>query len=269
MRRRRALSMVRIFRAWIAMIGLTLVCQAPGLAASAAPVVALPALIVRLLPGTDPSILHDLERVRLAKGPEPVTLQLDLAHKRVLDASGQIVAGPDSVRTLYLQSVVDKWRYVASLGALAHAHPQELRSEWGYQAGTPHAAPRPWVAGTKATFLVPHVPPQRQLLLFGIGPSGDIYYLRTGNVESAGVPSDTMFTWATAVPPFGAEHIVAVTTTDPQGISELRTWIAENSAAHGVIDTQGEVLRQIQALKDVRIGLLASYTCQTAPECVP
>jgi len=251
------------------MVGLALVCQAPGSAAAAGPVVPLRPLIVRLLPGTDPSILRDLERVRLAKGAEPVTLQLDMAHKRVLNATGQIVAGPDSVRALYLQSVVDKWRYVASLGVLARAHPQELHSEWAYEAGRPHVAPRPWVAGTDASFLVPHVPPQRQLLVFGIGPSGDIYYLGAGYLESVGLPSDTMFTRATAVPPFGAEHIVAVTAADPQGIDELRTWLAENSASHGVIDTQGEVLRQIEALKDVRIGLLASYTCLSAPECVP
>lgn len=227
--------------------------------------VALPPLIVRLLPGTDPAILQDLEHVRQGKGAEPVTLQLDLAHRRVLNATGQIVAGPDSVRTIYLQSVVDKWRYAAALSALARAHPQELHSEWGYEAHTP----RPWVAGTEATFVVPHVPAGRQLLIFGIGPSGDIYYLQADPLESAGVPSDTMATWATAVPPFGAEHIVAVTAADPKGIKELSTYLAENSAGHGVIDTQGEVLRQIQALKDMRIGLLASYTCRSAPECVP
>lgn len=246
---------------------LILACWAPAeraWAAGAATVVALPPLIVRLLPGTDPAILHDLEHVRASKGAEPAILQLDLAHRRVLNATGQIVAGPDSVRPIYLQSVVDKWRYVAALTALARAHPQELESEWGYEA----RAPRPWVAGTEATFVVPHVPPERQLLIFGIGPSGDIYYLRAGTLQSGGVLGDTMVTWATAVPPFGAEHIVAVTAADPRGINELGTWLAENSASHGVIDTQGEVLKQIEALKDMRLGLLASYTCQSAPECV-
>lgn len=256
-------------RSWLPICLLTslagLMAGGPAWAAGAAPVVALPALIVRVLPGTDASVLHDLEHVRVAKGAEAPALQLDLAHRRVLNATGQIVAGPDSVRTPYLQSVVDKWRYVASLGAFARAHPQELHSDWGYEGHTP----RPWVGGTDATFWVPHVPPGRQLLVFGIGPSGDIYYLRAGQVESPGVPGDTMFTRATAVPPFGAEHIVAVTAADPQGIGELRTWLAENSESHGVIDTQGEVLRQIEALRDVRIGLLASYTCLSAPECVP
>jgi hypothetical protein len=243
-----------------------LVLAALAQAAPAAQPVTLPEITVRVLPGTAPSILHDLEHLRPARGAEPVTLQLDLAHQRVLNAAGRIVAGPDATRTAYLQSVVDKWRYVAALAALARAHPQELRSDWG-DDGTPQAAPLPWVAGTDATFTIPHVPPQRQLRFFGIGPRGDIYFLRPQKIalDEAG---DTMIVRAIAVPPFGAEHLVAVTAMDPAGMRALGTWLAETSDSRGPIDTQGEILRQIQALKDVRIGLLASYTCRTAPECI-
>jgi hypothetical protein len=243
---------------WLALAG-------PPQAWAAAPP-ALPEVPVRVLPGTEPSIIQELEHVRLARGREPVTLQLDLGHQRVLNGAGRIVAGPDATRTVYLQSVVDKWRYVAALAALARAHPQELRSDWG-DDGTPQAAPLPWVAGTSATFIIPHVMPPRQLLLFGIGPRGDIYFLRTRTVETGGSAGDTMMTSATAIPPYGAEHLVAVTAADPAGMRALGTWLAETADSRGPVDTQGEILRQLAALRDVRIGLLASYTCRTAAEC--
>jgi hypothetical protein len=227
----------------------------------AAPPATLPVITVRALPGTDPSILHDLAHVRPARGAEPAALQLDLAHQRVLNGAGQVVAGPDAVRTPYLQSVVDKWRYVASLGVLARAHPQELHSDLGDDGQTPQGP------GMSETIVVPHVMPQRQLLLFGIGPSGGIYLLSTRKIDSDEVSGDTMMSRTVAVPPFGAEHTVAVSAADPQGMHELGVWLRETTQAHGTVDTQGEFLKQIAALRDVRIGLLASYTCGSASEC--
>jgi hypothetical protein len=247
-------------------------CLPQALTAAAARVT-LPTIAVRVLAGTDPAVLHDLLHVRAPRNAEPVTLQIDLAHQRVLNGAGRIVAGADSVRPPYLQSVVDKWRYAASLAALAKAHPLELRSDWGEQDRTVGAAPLPWVGGTEATFVVPHVMPERPLLMFGIGPRGDIYFLgqygltRDPAEPVDRLPSNGLSATATAIRPFGAEHIVAVTAADPRGMYQLFAWLVENSASHGVVDTQGEVLLTIEALKDVRIGLLASYTCSSAPEC--
>lgn len=245
--------------AWLALAGLPQ-------ALPAAPPASLPTLAVRVLPGTDSAIVRDLEHVRLVKGTEPATLQLDLAHRRVLNGAGRIVAGADAVRPLYLQSVIDKWRYAAFLDALARAHPQEVRSQWGEKAGALQTAPRPWVAGTTATFVVLHVMPSRDLLFFGIGPSGDIYLLNT-QVVSSDAEGQTRVATATAIPPFGAEHLVAITARDPRRLHELEAWLAEATEGRGQVDTQGEVLKQILALKDLWVGLLASYTCRTAAEC--
>lgn len=233
----------------------------------AAPVVNLPPLTVRLLPGTDPGVLRELLHVRPVKGSQPAVLQIDMAHKRVLNGAGRVVAGPDAVRPLYLQSVVDKWRYVACLEILARAHPQAIYSEWGEASGSTRQAPRAWVGGTDAFFMIPDVSPSRQLLVFGIGPSGDINLLGTRRMSGEG-SGDTRIVQAGAIPPFGAEHLVAVTAADPEGMRGLEVWLAETTNGHGQIDTQGEILKQIMALKEVRIGLLASYSCRTAPECV-
>jgi hypothetical protein len=242
--------------AWLA-----LACVPPALPAAAP--VTLPVITVRILPGTDPSILQDLVHVRPARGAEPVTLQLDLAHQHVLDAAGRPVAGPDVARAAYLQSIADKWRYIAALGVLASAHPQELRSDWGVDVRTPQAAARPWVAGTEASFVVPHLGPQRQLLIFGIGPSGHVYLLLDSRGAAEGLAV------ARAVPPLGAEHIVAVSAADPQGMHELGLWLAESNEGRGpgLLDTQGEILKQIVALKEVRVGVVTAYSCRSPAEC--
>jgi hypothetical protein len=231
--------------------------------AASAPPSTLPVIPVRVLTGTDPSILRDLIYVRAARGAEPVTLQLDLAHRRVLDGGGRVVAGPDAVRPEYLQSVVDKWRYVAALGAIARAHPQELRVGWDEGGSTPQA-PLPWIAGTQTIFVVRHLTPARSLVMFGVGPNGHLYLLRTGKI-----PPDTEFAPARAVPPLGAEHIVAVTAADPQGVHELSVWLGEGNegGGPGLIDTQGEILKQIASLRDVRVGIVVLYSCTALAEC--
>jgi hypothetical protein len=233
----------------------------------AAPPPGLPVITVRLLAGTDPSILHDLEYVRPARGAEPVTLQLDLAHKRVLNGAGQLVAGADAFRLTGLQSVVDKWRYVAVLEALARAHPQELLMGASADAGSARAAPLPQVSGTEQYFFIPHVPPQRQVLLFDIGPAGDVCYLHTHQIGSDEASGAMFMAGANITPPLGAEHIVVVTAADPQRMQALGTWLQETTETRGPVDTQGEILRQLALLRDVHIGVLPTYSCATAAEC--
>jgi hypothetical protein len=236
----------------------------PQVLPAAPPPVTLPGLTVRLLPGTDPSILQDLEHVRLARGAEPVALQVDLGHQRVLDGAGHVVAGPDAVHSIYLQSVVDKWRYIAALRALARAHPQALHSDWG-DDGTPQAHPRPWISYTEALFVISPLGPARQLLVFGMGPNGHLNLLAP---EPEDGPDGSKLVIAEARPPLGAEHIIAVTAADPQGIRALITWFAEgNVGGPALIDTQGEILKQIAALKDVRVGVVGAYSCRMPAEC--
>jgi hypothetical protein len=246
---------------WASLAWLALGCL-PHTAASGPPST-LPVIPVRVLTGTDPSILQDLVYVRRARGAEPVTLQLDLAHRRVLDGGGRVVAGPDGVRPAYLQSVVDKWRYVIALGAIARAHPQELRAGWE-DGGSAPQAPQPWIAGTEAIFVVRHLAPERSLVMFGVGPNGHLYLLHTGKI-----PPDMEFVSPIAVPPLGAEHIVAVTAADPQGIHELAVWLGEGNegGGPGLIDTQGEILKQIASLRDVRVGIVTAYSCTALAEC--
>jgi hypothetical protein len=242
--------------------GLVLACL-PQLLSAAAPAT-LPALAVRLLPGTDPSILEDLEHVRRVSGAQAATLQFDLAHHRVLNATGRVVADAEASRDL--QSVVDKWRYVLALEVLARAHPQEVRSDWN--DGGPEAPPLPWANGTEASFAVLQVPAERQVLVFSMGPSGHLYFLPTSRLAP-----DMAVAHSWSMRPFGAETIVAITATDPAGITQIATWLKENSSSEGrrpgLIDTQGELLKQIASLRDVRIGLMVSYSCASRGECGP
>jgi len=232
----------------------------PALTASPSQV-RLPTISVRVLPGTDPSILDDLENVRPVKGAGPATLQFDLAHKRILNASGAVVVEAAGRNVMYLQGTVDTWRYIESLRALASTHPQEMHVVF---ESTPHA-PELVYASETVTFVVTHVAPGRQLLVFNISPIGTIQTLYVPQADD--VRDDTVSIPAVASAPFGADHVIAVSAADPVHMRSLIGWMQEAAEARGMIDTRGAILDQITALKDVRVGVIFTYTCLSAAKC--
>jgi hypothetical protein len=227
--------------------------------------VRLPPISVRVLPGTDPSILDDLENVRPVKGAGPAALQLDLAHKQVLNASGAVVVEAAGSNPMYLQGIVDKWRYIESLTALADAHPQEMHLVFVGPREAPHR-PEIVYSSDDVVFVVSHVSPQRQLLVFNISPVGTIQTLYVRD-QPDGSPGDTVNIEANASAPFGADHVIAVSAADPVHMRNLIGWMQEAAQARGMIDTRGAILDQITGLKDVRVGVVFTYTCLSAAKC--
>lgn len=242
---------------------LTIACLLIGLLAQAAAAEAppvLPATIpVRLLPGSDLTDIRDIEHIRLVKGSGPVTLQIDAVHKRVLNAQGRLVAEADPHHPLSLQSTVDKWRYVEAFNVLASTHRQQIQHIAPHdQQGIPVA-----YNGEVMYFQVMDVPPERQVVVFDLAPNGSISYLYH-RLDAVG-GSDVLDGIAKA--PFGADHIVVVTAKDPAGMSSLVRWVQETAQADGVLDTQGLIFKQIAQLKDVRVGMVPSYTCKSEATC--
>jgi hypothetical protein len=239
----------------------------PHLSAAAADIaVTLPVLTVRILPGTDPSVVDNLVNVRLVKGQGPATLQLDFVHKRVLDAAGQLVVEILDRNPLALQGTVDKWRYVRSLQGLAAAHPQEIHVDPTSLPAEQLTPPLPRIYnGGTVTYVVTRVPAPRQVVVFNLDAIGDIQLLYAR--ESSQNATDTVSIGAVVRPLFGVEHMVAVSAVDPEHIRALIGWLTETDRAEGMVDTRGAILQQIAALKDVRVGLVTVFTCESASNC--
>lgn len=257
-------SPMRKFPALIGSILLTL----PALpqVAAADPAAKMPPLTVRLLPGTEASVLENLTNVRLAKGAGPVTLQLDLAHKRILDAQGQTVVLADGHNPISLQGTVDKWRYVQALTRLAAAHPQDIHIDPHSVAPDQLTPPLPRIYNNgHVTYVVTNVAAPRQLVVFNLDANGGIQ--RLASTDSPKDSGDRVLINATVQPLFGVEHVVAVSAVDPARMQQFNAWLEETASAEGMLDTQGAILEQIAALKDVRVGMAIVYTCESASHC--
>jgi hypothetical protein len=222
----------------------------------------LPTLPVRVLPGTDPSILNDLENIRPVKGTAPAVLQFDLAHKRILDASGQVVVEAAGSNPIYLQATVDKWRYLESLTALAAAHPQPMRVDFGRNSRSQLLA----YAGEEAIFIINNVTTQRELVVFNISPIGTIQTLYVKD-KAGPTPGDTVYFDAVASAPFGSDNVIAISAADPARMHDLIAWMQETANAKGMLDTRGAFLDQVTALKDVRVSVILIYTCLSPSKC--
>jgi hypothetical protein len=250
-------SSITTSRAWLLLTFLLL----PQLAPADTGVPPLPTLTVRVLPGTDPSITNDLANVRPVTGP--AALQLDLAYKRILDAAGQIVVESDGSNLIQLQQIVDKWRYVQSLGAIAASHPLRMRIDFGSLPLRAPPSPPKFYNNEVVSFVVTDAKAGSQLVMFNLSPIGTIQllYVREGK---PGEDSDATASVRCFVrSPFGVEHVVAVSATDPERMHAL----IETVRAHGMLDTQGEFLQQLMALRNVRVGMLVTYTCASAANC--
>jgi hypothetical protein len=246
-----------------------LLMTAPGVPAQAASdsPATLQVLPVRLLPGSETSVLDNLVNVHLVKGQGQAALQLDIAHKRILDSQGLLVVEYDAHNPLALQGTVDKWRYVRALQVLSAAHPQDIHVDPASMPAEQLTPPLPRIYnhGT-VTYVVTKVPAPRQVVVFNLDAIGDIQLLFFPGCCGPG-ESDTVSIPAEVRPLFGEEHVVAVSASDPQQMRALISWLYETHLAEGMIDTRGAILQQIAALKDVRVGLVAVYTCESASNC--
>jgi hypothetical protein len=227
--------------------------------------VSLPPITVRLLPGTDAAVLDNLVNVRpVTKGP--AALQIDLAHKHILNGQGQIVVMSARNNPISLQGTVDKWRYAAAFGTLAVAHQQPMHTDWGTSG--PRTGPLPALYdGETVTFVITSISTARQLVVFAFDASGTLNLLYATGSGAGRRTGDTVYIEAVASAPFGVDHIVAISAADPDRMGALAAWIAESARARGMLDTQGSILEQIAMLRDVRVGLISLYTCHSRTDC--
>lgn len=228
-----------------------------------APAMRLPPLTLKVLPGTDPSVLNDLVNIRPVKGGAPAQLQLDLAHGRILDTQGRILVETDGRNPIHLQGTVDKWRYVGAFAALAAAHPQEIHFDWGLIPKAQQAPPMPWLYQGESLTVMVTVAPSRQVAVFNLASIGilRLLYAREGGGDG------TVVIPAHANSPFGVDHVIAVSAVDPEGMHRFIGWLAETARARGMVDSAGAVLQQITTLHDVRVGMQVLYTCLSPAEC--
>jgi hypothetical protein len=254
-------SSITTSRAWLLLTFLLL----PPLSPAATGVPPLPTLTVRVLPGTDPSVINDLANVRPVTGP--AALQLDLAHKRILDAAGQIVVESDGSNPIHLQGTVDKWRYVQSLGVIAASHPLVMHIDFGNRPLRTPPSPPSFYNNELLSFVVTHVTAESQLVVFNLSSIGTIQLLHVREGKSGEDSGETVSVPAIVKSPFGVDHVVAVAATDPQRMHALIVWIAETARAHGMLDTEGAFLQQLMALRNVRVGVLVTYSCASAANC--
>lgn len=256
-------SSITASRTWLFLaLLLPLLSQA---AAPAAP--PLPTLAVRVLDGTDASVLDDLVNVHPVKGQGPVMLQFDVAHKRILSGAGQVVAETDAKNPIKLQGTVDKWRYVQPLTALAAAHPQPMHIEFEGPLRVPPSPPA-FYNREDVGFEVTNLTPGRQLVVFNLSPIGTLQLLYPGERELPNEsPSATVLVPATVRSPFGVDHVIAVSAADPAGMRALITRLAETAQADGMLDSQGAFLDELMALHDLRVGIVATFSCQSAANC--
>jgi hypothetical protein len=223
----------------------------------------LSTLSVRLLPGTDPAVLRDLVNVRPAKADGPATLQLDLAHKRILNAAGQIVVESDGRNPIHLQGTIDKWRYVEVLRVISAAHPLDMHIDFGGRPLRTPPSPPAFYKDDRLNFVVTHLTAGRQLVVFNLSSIGTLDLLDV----QGGLPVETVSVPAIVEAPFGVDHVVAISADDPPRMRALIAWIAETARAQGMLDTQGGFLEQLMALRGLQVGLLVTYSCASATDC--
>lgn len=234
--------------------------------AGAAPPALMPPLPVRLLAGTEVEVLQNLVNVRPVKGDGPVVLQLDLAHKRILDSQGRLVVESNGRNVIALQGTLDKWRYIGALRQLAASHPQEIHIDPLSIAAEQLAAPLPRLySGHSVVYVVTGIPASRQVAVFNLDATGGIQLLYIQEGDSG--KGDAVAIDAIVKPPFGVEHMIALSARDPARMHAVIGWLKETDDARGMLDTQGALLEQITALKDVRVGMVEVYTCQSAVQC--
>jgi hypothetical protein len=227
----------------------------------------LPTLTVRLLPGTDSSVLRDLVSVRPAKADGPATLQLDLAHKRILNATGQIVVESDGRNPIHLQGTIDKWRYVEVLKVISAAHPLDMHIDFGGRPLRTPPSPPAFYKDDRLNFVVTHLTAGHQLVVFNLSSIGTLDLLHPPEGLPGEKAGETVSVPAIVESPFGVDHVVAISADDSPRMRALIAWIAETARAQGMLDTQGGFLEQLMALRGLQVGLLVTYSCPSATDC--
>ncbi len=172
------------------------------------------------------ALLAGILGIANAPGPDAADLIVDLATGQVLNRLGDVVASlppGGTVDAARLQPVVDKWRAVAQVQAMAMANGLRLRLEPGDRLYREGEVATLHVADRGLPFLT----------VFNLAPDGTlnaVYPLTwDGFDDPLKVPVDQPFSLPLKVgPPFGADHFVAVASERP--LTELH---AAMRAANG------------------------------------
>jgi hypothetical protein len=104
-------------------------------------------------------------------------------------------------------------------------------------------------------------------VVFALSSIGTLELLHVREGLPGEETGETVIVPAVVRPPFGVDHVLAVSAEDPPRMHALIAWIAETARVHGMLDSKGEFLEQLMALHNLRMGLLVSYSCQSAADC--
>jgi hypothetical protein len=241
----------------------------PGAAAAAAAATPdLPAIPVAVGTGTSRSILERLEGVIPADSGKPALLLLDLASRRVVNERGEVVAEPATDDVTTVQHVINKWRHIVALSALADRRSQSIHLTVGRPEET-HGVP--WLyKGQRVGIVVTGLTGERQVTLFDLTSTGTVELLYPVPKESHAPDAEgTLYVSADAGSPFGADHVIAVSSEDSRDM-RLFTDYLRNQFVHSGSDaltSDGELLQRVARLHGLRVGIQSLYTCVSEERC--
>lgn len=199
-------------------------------------------------PGVRSSLAHLAVPVALADAPSRADLVWDVRAGQVIQPPGDVIAsGIDASR---IGGVIQRTAAVQCIKALSTVRPQLVSLRDGVRRYTPGDAPvleAQDVAG-------------RWLVVFDIASDGRLQVVWPEETRGLPMPRDTWSGRPDVIPPFGADYVVAVTSSsEPR---DFLDWLNTNDNRLPSVAAQLPAwLRRIQARDATsRIGAVALYT---------
>ncbi|WP_417710009.1 caspase family protein [Roseibium aggregatum] len=169
----------------------------------------LPELTLYTEPGTN---LPSLSGIRKVDSKEEADLIYDGDGSSLVYKTGDVIASfPAPPSAEVLQAAVDKWRFLAFLIGFAEAEGPELDLSDGS---------RTYAEGEEVTFSI-RSPDHENAVLFNLASNGTVQLVGPVRRGKRGLaagklrPGRTDSFRSAVIPPFGADHLVAITTPSP------------------------------------------------------
>jgi hypothetical protein len=242
---------------------------APPAAAPPASAADLPEIAVRVAPDTDPAILKQLQGVTPASPDRPALLQIDLAGHGVSNQRGERVAEADDLGTM--QHVIYKWRHIVALNRLADRRSQSMHLALN-PAQARQKADVPWLyKGESVGIVVSGLSADRQAAVFDLTSLGTLQLLYPLTEQDAAQPrpDGLLYVPAMADIPYGADHVIAITSDDPRAMKLFTAQLRARYGVHGngVLSPDDGFMHLVGQLPGLQVGIQSVYTCDSVKKC--
>ena len=215
----------------------------------------LPKLGVAVLGGPT-SLVADIPGAVLASSQAAADLIWDVAKGQVVSSTlGDMVAtqAPDQAQTAFIAGVVDKWRALKGLRALADSRPLDV--EIG-----PRGAGARYSSGEVSIAVADRKDPRlKYVTMINLAGDGTVQWLYpNGAAEEAALASTVRPGFATRVmPPYGADHVIAIATEDdPARLRDALRAVNGRQASTQAYNLIADTLRG----RTCAIGMAGLYT---------